>query len=82
MLLGLDPSTDLLAELDKAMALVRFRNENLRKLFVNIGAQQAVCKCGATIYFIRHQNGKLAPYNADAETHFATCPNSKEFRKR
>jgi hypothetical protein len=78
---GIDAQPDLVAELDKALKLIERRNDHLRKLFANIGAE-ARCKCGATMWFIAHRNGKVAPYNADGETHFATCPHSKEFRKK
>jgi hypothetical protein len=45
-------------------------------------ADQAECKgCPATIYWVRHKNGKSAPYNVDGTNHFVTCPNSKSFKK-
>jgi hypothetical protein len=45
-------------------------------------ADEAVCKgCPATIFWVRHRNGKSAPYNADGTNHFVTCPKSKLFKK-
>jgi hypothetical protein len=44
--------------------------------------EASTCKgCPATIYWVRHRNGKLAPYDADGTNHFITCPKSKLFKK-
>lgn len=40
-----------------------------------------LCKgCPANIFWVRHANGKAAPYNITGESHFATCPNANQFR--
>jgi hypothetical protein len=38
--------------------------------------------CGVKLYFVRHANGKLAPYTADGVNHFATCPDRDRFKKK
>ena len=41
------------------------------------------CKaCGTTLYFLEHNNGKVAPYTADATNHFMNCPEAKQFRRK
>ena len=37
--------------------------------------------CGARIYFVRHSNGKLAPYTVDGVNHFKNCPQAGRFSK-
>jgi hypothetical protein len=38
--------------------------------------------CGAPIYFVRTERGKLMPMDAETgETHFATCPQAKQWSK-
>ena len=37
--------------------------------------------CGTELYFVRHRNGKLAPYTADGLNHFLTCPEAHRFKK-
>ena len=79
---GIDVQPDLIAELDKALALIERRNKALKQLFENLGAAESTCRCGATIYFLAHKNNTVAPYNADGETHFATYRYAKDFRKK
>jgi hypothetical protein len=74
-------SSDLITDLDKALELIEQRNKALKQLFKNLGAAESTCRCGATIYFLAHKNNTVAPYDADGETHFATCPHAKKFRK-
>jgi len=46
---------------------------HLAKLFRAIG-QPSTCKqCGTPVIWVRHLNGKKAPYTADAENHLAVC---------
>jgi hypothetical protein len=48
-------------------------------------AQAATCRtCGAAVIFVTTKNGKLMPVNADdpETSHFATCPQSTQWRKR
>lgn len=46
-----------------------------------------VCPCGATMELWRTPNDQVIPMNpmsdddAKAESHFATCPKAKQFRK-
>jgi predicted metal-binding protein len=38
--------------------------------------------CGARIAWLRTTSGRLAPVNADGISHFATCPQAEDWRKR
>ena len=38
--------------------------------------------CNALIYWIRTEKGKAMPVNPDGVSHFATCPDAKEFRRK
>jgi hypothetical protein len=74
-----DTLLGMLAEIE---ATVERRQEALRMLFDKIGDAAKCDGCGAMIYFVRHKNGKLAPYNPDAVSHFATCQFAGEFRRK
>jgi len=47
------------------------------------GAQLTSCRsCGAVIYFVTTERGKQMPMDAETgETHFATCPQAKQWSK-
>ncbi|HEY1242224.1 MAG TPA: hypothetical protein VGF16_16785 [Bryobacteraceae bacterium] len=68
----------LLAELEAA---VEQRNEALLALLQKIGDPRE-CKCGVRIYFVRHKNGRVTPYNMDGSNHSITCKNTEEFRRK
>ena len=56
--------------------------KNIAALLKAIG-QPATCKgCPATIWWVRHLNGKRVPYDGDGTNHFATCPRAGEFRRK
>lgn len=38
--------------------------------------------CGAHLYFVRHSNGKLAPYDFEGVNHFVRCPNAAHFKRK
>jgi hypothetical protein len=38
--------------------------------------------CRALIYWIKTAAGKAMPVNPDGVSHFATCPDAKEFRRK
>ena len=38
-------------------------------------------KCDATIFLIKHKNGKKAPYTIDGTNHFANCPKAEALKK-
>jgi len=40
-----------------------------------------LCKCGTVMYFLKHKNGKRAPYTSSALNHFIDCPLRDQFRK-
>ena len=54
---------------------------NIVKLLDNITKSTQCKKCGKDIWFVKHANGKIAPYTAQALNHFADCPNAKDFKK-
>lgn len=42
-----------------------------------------VCRgCLAAILWVVHRNEKLTPYDLDGTPHFATCQQSKAFKKK
>lgn len=46
-----------------------------------IATDERPCRrCGAHLAFVRHANGRTAPYTLDGVNHFANCPNATEFR--
>jgi hypothetical protein len=52
------------------------------KIVLHAAADEGTCRgCPATIFWVRHQNGKTAPYEIDGTNHFVTCPASRTFRK-
>jgi len=53
----------------------------LRNLLKVVGAPGTCKGCGAAILWVTTKNGKAAPYDPDGETHWATCPNAKRFKK-
>lgn len=53
------------------------------RLLKHVAVEVRPCKlCGATLYFLPLNTGKVAPYTADGENHFANCPHASQFRKR
>jgi hypothetical protein len=58
--------------------------KQIRDLVLQIG-KPAKCRgheCGADILFVQYLNGRIVPYNFDGVVHWATCPNSGDFRRK
>jgi hypothetical protein len=56
--------------------------DRIRRLLGLTAEESRTCKaCGALLFFVRHSNGKLAPYTADGVNHFVNCPAAERFRK-
>ena len=55
-------------------------HNNITGLLQKIGDHK-ICSCGALIYFVKHKNGKTAPYTTSGQNHFIDCPKAKNFRK-
>ena len=46
---------------------------------------RAICKgpnCGAVIFWVRTKNGKRMPLDASGQPHWATCPDSKVYKRK
>jgi uncharacterized protein with PIN domain len=57
--------------------------ERLVKLFGLIAEEKRPCRaCAQELWFVRHKNGKVAPYTADGTNHFINCPHAKEFKRK
>jgi hypothetical protein len=56
--------------------------KKLDRLMTVIGNPGACRSCGARILWIFSKDRKLMPYDPDGVTHFATCPDAKEWSKR
>ena len=60
--------------------LKRLQN-NVRLLLRQIG-EPATCRgCSRPIWWVKHLNGKKAPYTLEGLNHFADCPRAKQFKK-
>jgi hypothetical protein len=76
-----DQLTALVAQHHRALAEHQRVLKGIAILLHSV-ADEAACKgCPATIYWVRHRNGKSAPYNVDGTNHFVTCPKSKQFKQ-
>ncbi len=46
-------------------------------------ADKGTCTgCGATVYWVRHKNGKRVPYTTAGLNHFVDCKKADQFRKK
>lgn len=56
--------------------------ERMQRLLELVAEEKRTCKaCTALLFFVRHSNGKLAPYTIDGLNHFVNCPQAEQFRK-
>ena len=56
--------------------------DRLRRLLELTAEDSRSCKaCGALLFFVRHRNGKTAPYTVDGLNHFLNCPQADQFRR-
>ncbi len=55
--------------------------ENMIRLLDMIANRTSCTACGRTIWMVRMKSGKFNPVTADGISHFADCPNAKEFRR-
>ena len=75
----LTPAADIL-DIHRIQGELDQSREWMRQLLARVGDEDK-CPCGATIYFVRHRNGRSAPYEESGQIHFATCPKAAEFRR-
>jgi hypothetical protein len=55
----------------------------MKALLDNVAEFSRPCKaCGELLWFVRHKNGKQAPYTVDGINHFANCPEAARFKRR
>lgn len=51
--------------------------------FVELCGFASYCRgCQASIVWVEHENGKRCPYNREALSHFADCPEAAAFRRK
>lgn len=56
--------------------------KRMSALLQHVAEEVRPCKaCGTQLAFVRHRNGKIAPYTLDGVNHFATCPKAEQFRR-
>ena len=56
--------------------------DRIRALLTNVAEDKRPCRnCGEPLAFVRHRNGKLAPYTMAGVNHFIDCPGAQQFRK-
>lgn len=51
-------------------------------LLTNIADKGTCTGCGATVYWVRHKNGKRVPYTTAGLNHFIDCSKADQFRKK
>lgn len=50
-------------------------------LLKRVGQEGHCRSCKASIFWVTHFNGRVAPYDPDGQSHFATCPHAAVHRK-
>lgn len=56
--------------------------DRMRRLLELTAEEIRPCReCQATLYMVRHRNGKIAPYTVDGLNHFLDCPFANNFRR-
>lgn len=49
---------------------------------VNFAGDVGPCRgCRQSVFWVKHANGKNAPYDVTGINHFITCPKAKEFKR-
>lgn len=73
----MSPESKKIDDLKKQMS-------NLLKMIGNPGQCGSGSRpgCGAGIWWIQTKAGKSMPLNSDGMPHWATCPNSLEFKRK
>ena len=61
---------------------LREARELMRLLLQSCGERSICAGCKAVVVWLKTKNGKSAIYDLDGRSHWATCPNSAEFKKR
>lgn len=56
-------------------------SRRINHILRNVGSL-STCECGAEIYWVKHANGRKAPYTPSGLNHFADCPMASKFRRR
>lgn len=54
----------------------------MTRMLQNVGQLGTCDGCGAVIVWVRHRNGKAAPYTTEGLNHFVTCPKADRFGKK
>lgn len=56
--------------------------QRMANLLALIATEIRDCRaCGRKLYFVRHSNGKLAPYTIEGVNHFIDCANAAQFKR-
>ena len=66
---------------DATHICVEAQSRAMRTLLGLIGDKAACSGCGVEIYWVRHRNGKKAPYTPSGMNHFLDCRKALEFRR-
>lgn len=62
---------------------VQAHMENVKNLLGRIAESVGFCKgCTTPLFWIRHKNGKLAPYTHVGLNHFVDCPAAQTWREK
>jgi hypothetical protein len=56
---------------------------NLESIFRFVARESRPCRaCGVQLWFVEHQNGRIAPYEYDGTNHFGKCPEAARFKRK
>lgn len=61
---------------------VEAQAQQMKKLLLLIGDVGQCSRCHATIFWLRHSNGKAAAYTEAGLNHFVDCPYADEFKTK
>ena len=53
---------------------------SISTLLLRVG-EASTCRCGRAIFWVRHINGKRAPYTKEGLLHFRDCPAAADWRR-
>jgi hypothetical protein len=78
----LDKLNKVTAERNEAVAARDKAVEAAKMLVARVHGDTGRCKgCLREIYWVRHREGAITPYNKDGTMHVSTCPHADQFTR-
>lgn len=72
--------TDGVAEL--VNPTIQVLRQEIRSFLNRMGSGGQCRGCGSMVIWVKHANGKNAPYDPTGINHFITCKKAKEFKRK